>query len=193
MSCILYDITVNTCMGLQATQRRLACREVAQLINCAVDDLAGTRCSGHDPDPSPEEAYPRDPPSSSAEGHHGSQDNRSASGHHEAGPGDGNSPNSGSAPSGDYASGSGDWRGGVGGYDGARLCLEMPQAEGFEYQQGSQLHAEASQVPFSGSIESKSESEILPWEEDLQLLRDSGQQLSVGEREWAAELDAQED
>ena len=193
MSCILYDITVNTCMGLQATQRRLACREVAQLIHCAVDDLAGTRCSGHDPDPSPEEAYPRDPPSGSAEGHHGSQDNRSASGHHEAGPGDGNSPNSGSAPSGDYASGSGDWRGGVGGYDGSRLCLEMPQAEGFEYQQGSQLHAEASQVPFSGSIESKSESEILPWEEDLQLLRDSGQQLSVGEREWAAELDAQED
>jgi len=191
--CILYDITVNSCTCLQATQRRLACREVAQLVNCAVDDLTGDRRSGHDPDPSPEEAYPRDPPSGSAEGHYGSQDNRSASGHHEAGPGDGNSPNSGSAPSGDYASGSGDWRGGVGGYDGVCLRLEMPQAEGFEYQQGSQLHAEASQVPFSDCTESESESEIPPWEEDSPLLSASGQQLSVGEREWAAELDAHHD
>jgi len=97
--CILYDITVNSCTCLQATQRRLTCREVAQLVNCAVDDLTGDRRSGHDPDPSPEEAYPRDPPSGSAEGHNGSQDDGSASGHHAAGPGDGHRPNSGSAPS----------------------------------------------------------------------------------------------
>ncbi len=177
-------------MGLQATQRRLACREVAQLINCAVDDLLGDRRSGHDPDPSPENAYPRDPPSSSAEGHYGSQDDGSASGHRAAAPGDGHSPNSNSAPSGDYASGSGDWRGGVGGYDGVMLRLEMPQSEAFAYQQGSQLHAEASQVPFSDCTDSDSETEIPPWEEDSQLLSDSGQQLSVGEQEWVAELDA---
>ena len=48
---VLYDRTVYTCVDLQATQRRLACHEVAQLINCAVDDFLGTRCSGHDPDP----------------------------------------------------------------------------------------------------------------------------------------------
>ncbi len=155
-----------------------------------MDDLTGTRWSGHDPDPSPEEAYPRGPPSSSAEGHHGSQDDGSASGHHEAAPGDGHSPNSNSAPSGDYASGSGDWRGGVEGYDGVILTLEMPQAEGFDYQQGSQVHFEASQVPFSDCTESDSESEIPPWEEDSQSLHNSGQQLSVGEQEWSAELDA---
>ena len=177
-------------MGLQATARRLACREVAQLVNCAVDDLTGTRWSGHDPDPSPEEAYPRDPPSGSAECHYSSQDDGSASGHHEAGSGDGDSPNSGSTPSGDHASGSGDWRGGAGGFDGVMFRLEMPQAEGFEYQQGSQLHAEASQVPFSNCTESDLETEIPPWEEDSPLLRDSGQQLSVGEQEWTAELDA---
>ncbi len=189
MPCILYDITVNTCMGLQATQRRLACREVAQLVNCAVDDLTGTRWSGHDPDPSPDEAYPRDPPSGSAEGHHGSQEDGSASGHREAGPGDGHSPNSDSAPSGDHGSGSGDWRGGVVGYDGVMLRLEMPQAEAFSYKQGSQLHAEASQVPFSDCTDSDSESETPPWEEDSPLLSASGQQLSVGEQERVAELD----
>ena len=180
-------------MGWQATQRRLACRQVAQLINCAVDDLAGTRCSGHDPDPSLEEANPRDAPSGSAEGHYGSQDHGSAFGHHAAAPGDGHSPNSGSTPSGDHASGSGDWRGGAGGYDGVMLRLEMPQAEAFEYQEGSQLHAEASQVPFSDTTESDAESEIPPWEEDSPLLSDSGQQLSVGEREWTVELDAHHD
>ena len=189
MSCILYDVTVNTCMGLQATQRRLACREVAQLVTCAVDDLLGDRRSGHDPDPSPEEAYPRDPLSSSAEGHNGSQDDGSASGHHEAGPGDGDSPNSSSTLSRDHGHGSGDWRGGAGGCDGVCLRLEMPQAEGFDYQQGSQLHSEASQVSFSCS-DCTSESESPPWEEDSQLLSDSGQQLSVGEREWSAELHA---
>ncbi len=190
MPCILYDINVNTCTCLQATQRRLACREVAQLVNCAVDDLTGDRRSGHDPDPSPEEAYPKDAPSSSAEGHYGSQDDGSASGHHEAAPGDGHSPYHGSTPSRDHASGSGDWRGGAGGDDGVMLRIEMPQAEGFDYQQGSQVHFEASQVPFSDCTESDSESEIPPWDEDSQLLSHSALQLSVGEREWAAELDA---
>jgi hypothetical protein len=51
---------VYRCMNLQATKRRLACREVAQLVYCAVDDLTGTRPSGFD-DPSPENAYPRSP------------------------------------------------------------------------------------------------------------------------------------
>ena len=177
-------------MGLQATARRLACREVAQLVNCAVDDLTGTRWSGHDPDPSPEEAYPRDPPSGSAEGHYSSQDDGSASGHHEAGSGDGDSPNSGSTPSGDHASGSGDWRGGAGECDGVTSNQELPTPEFCDYQRGSQLHSEASQVPFSECTDSDSESESPPWEKDSHLLSDSGQQLSVGEQEWAAELDA---
>ena len=69
----------------------------------------------------------------------------------------------------------------------------MPQADGFEYQQGSQLHAEASQVPFSDCTDSDSETEIPPWEEDSPLLSASGPQLSVAEQEWAAELDAQDD
>ena len=118
MSCILYDDTVYTCVNLQATQRRLACREVAQLINCAVDDLLGDRRSGHDPDP--EVAYSRDPPSGSAEGHNGSEDHGGASGDHggafedrEVGSGNSNRTNSDSAPSGDHVSGSGDWRGGA--------------------------------------------------------------------------------
>jgi len=71
-----------------------------------------------------------------------------------------------------------------------RLRLEMPQSEAFSYQQGSQLPAEASQVPFSDCTDSDSETEIPPWEEDSQLLSGSGQQLSVGEQEWAAELNA---
>ncbi len=191
MSCILYDVTVNTCMGLQATQRRLACREVAQLINCAVDDLLGDRRSGHDPDP--EDNYPRDPPSGSAEGHKGPGNHGGASGDHgrafgdrEAGSGNSNSTNSDSAPSGDQASGSGDWRGGAGGYDGVILRLEMPQAEPFEYQQGSQ-------DAYSDCTDCESDSEIPPWAEDSPLLSDSGPQLSVREQKWAAELHAQND
>ncbi len=198
ISCILYDNTVCTFVDLQATQRRLACREVAQLINCAVDDLLGDRRSGHDPDP--EDAYPRDPPSGSAEGHNGSADHGGASGDHggafgdrEAGSGNSNSTNSDSAPSGDQASGSGDWRGGAGGYDGVILRLEMPQAEPFEYQQGSQLHPEASQDAYSDCTDCESDSEIPPWEEDSPLLSDSGPQLSVREQKWAAELHAQKD
>ncbi len=186
MSCNLYDLIVYTC--LQATKSRLACREVAQLVNCAIDDLAGTRRSGFDPDP--EDTYPRGAPSGSAEGHNGSGSHGGASGDHEgasgdreAGPGKSDSTTSNSAPSGDHGSGSGVWRGGTGGCDGVRLSLEMPHAEPFDYQQGSQQHSEASQVAYSDCTDCDSASEIPPWEEDSQLLSDSGPQLSVGEQE----------
>ncbi|KAL0046228.1 hypothetical protein WJX82_006274 [Trebouxia sp. C0006] len=42
----------------------------------------------------------------------------------------------------------------------------------------------------SDCTESDSEYEIPPWEEDSQFWSDSGKQLSVGEQEWAAELNA---
>ena len=70
------------------------------------------------------------------------------------------------------------------------MSLEMPHAEPFDHQQGSQLHSEASQVPYSDCTESDSEYEIPPREEDSQFWSDSGKQLSVGEQEWAAELNA---
>ncbi len=178
-------------MGLQAAKRRLACREVAQLVNCAVDDLTDTRSTGLHP--SPDDACPRDPSSGSAEGHNGSGDHGGASENHEAGPGDGDSPKSNSALSRDHGSGSRDWRGGDGGCDGVSSDSELPKAESCDYQQGSQLHSEASQVPFSNCTDSETESESPPWEKDSQLLSDSGLQLSVGEQEWAAELDAHDE
>ena len=168
MSCILYDTIVH--LGLQATQRRLACREVAQLVNCAVDDLTGTRSSGFD-DPSPEDTYPRDPPSGSADGsgNHGgaSGDHGGAFGNREAGPGDSNSTHSDSAPSRDQARGSRDWRGGAGGCDGVSSNQEMPKADFCDCQQGSQLHSEASQAPYSDCTDCESDSESPPWETDL--------------------------
>ena len=167
MSCILYDTIVY--LGLQATQRRLACREVAQLVNCAVDDLAGTRSSGFDPDP--DHTYPKEPPSGSADGsgNHGgaSGDHGGAFGNREAGPGDSNSTHSDSAPSRDQASGSRDWRGGAGGCDGVSSNQEMPQADFCDCQQGSQLHSEASQAPYSDCTDCESDSESPPWETDL--------------------------
>ena len=175
-------------MDLQATQRRLACREVAQLVNCAVDDLTGTRSSGFD-DPSPEDTYPRDPPSGSAEGRNGCEDDASVSGHHEAGHGVGDSTGMVTLPR-LHSSGSGDCRAGAGGFDRVSSSQEMPQAEAFDYQQSSQLHSEASQVTFSDCT---SESESPPWEEDSHSLNDSGQRLSVGEQEWAAELNAHDE
>jgi len=179
-------IYVYTCMGLQATKRRLACREVAQLVNCAVDDLTDTRSTGLHP--SPDDTWPRDPSSGSAEGHNGSGDHGGACGNHDAGPGDGDSPKSDSALSRDHGSGSREWRGGHGVSSDSE-----PKAGFYDYQQGSQLHSEASQVPFSDCTDSECESESPPWETDSQSLSDSGQQLSVGEREWAAELGAEVD
>ncbi|DBA98733.1 TPA: hypothetical protein ACH3X1_014506 [Trebouxia sp. C0004] len=171
-------------LGAQATERRLACREVAQLINCAVDDLTDTRSTGLHP--SSDDTISRDPPSGSAEGHNGPGDR-------DAGPGNSDSTESNSAPSRDHGSGSGDWRGVAGGCDGVSSSPELPKADFCDHQQGSQVHSEASQVPFSGCTDCKSDSEIPPWETDSQSLSDSGPQLSVGEQEWAAELGADAD
>ncbi|KAL0046114.1 hypothetical protein WJX82_002775 [Trebouxia sp. C0006] len=176
-----FKVDIACRLGAQATKSRLACRKVVQLVNCAIDDLAGTRRSGFDPDP--EDTYPRGAPSGSAEGHNGSGSHGGASGDHEGASGETDSTTSNSAPSGDHGSGSGVWRGGTGGCDGVRLSLEMPHAEPFDYQQGSQQHSEASQVAYSDCTDCDSASEIPPWEEDSQLLSDSGPQLSVGEQE----------
>jgi len=182
-------IYVYTCMGLQATKRRLACREVAQLVNCAVDDLTDTRSTGLHP--SPDDTWPRDPSSGSAEGHNGSGDHGGACGNHDAGPGDGDSPKSDSALSRDHGSGSREWRGGDGGCDGVSSDSETCQRLDSMTTSRAVSCTEASQVPLSDCTDSECESESPPWETDSQSLSDSGQQLSVGEREWAAELGAE--